>query len=81
MKIKKPANPGSRLRKFARFSGLGFQIGITIYLGAYAGKKLDAHYQTGKTFTAGLIILAFIYSVWSLVRELKTMNGKNDGKQ
>ena len=80
MKIKKPANQGSRLRKFARFSGLGFQIGITIYLGAYFGKKLDTHFQTGKTFTAILVILTFIYSIWSLLRELKA-TGQHEKKQ
>lgn len=36
------------LNKFVRLTGIGLQMGITIYLAAYFGKRIDAHYQFEK---------------------------------
>ena len=33
------------LNKFIRLTGVGLQMGITIYVTAYFGKKIDAYYQ------------------------------------
>ena len=53
-------------------------MGITIYLGAFFGKKLDAHYQTNKVFTIILTLLALIASLWSVIAQLKRINDKYD---
>ncbi len=74
MKPTQRKKTAKRLRRFAQFSGLGLQMGLTIYFAAYFGKKIDLHYHTGKVFTLLLILLAFIYSIWSLIRQLNNIN-------
>lgn len=61
--------------KFIRLTGVGLQMGITIYFAAYFGKKIDAHYQFEKNyFTLILILFAFIASFISLLIQLKKIN-------
>jgi hypothetical protein len=65
------------LNKFVRLSGVGLQMGITIYLAAYFGKKIDAHYGFEKNYiTLILILLGFIGSLVSLMAQLKKINDK-----
>ena len=66
------------LNKFIRLTGVGLQMGITIYLAAYFGKKIDAHYQFEKQyFTFLLIIIGFVGSLISLLVQLKKINEKD----
>ena len=66
-----------QLNKFIRLSGVGLQMGVTIYLAAYIGKKLDIHYQLEKNyFTLGLILFGFLASFVSLLIQLKKINEK-----
>jgi|UniRef100_UPI0040485DD7 membrane protein DedA with SNARE-associated domain len=66
------------LNKFVRLTGIGLQMGITIYLAAYFGKRIDAHYQFEKKYaTLGLILFAFIGSLYSLLVQLKKINEKD----
>ncbi|MBL4745825.1 MAG: AtpZ/AtpI family protein [Flavobacteriaceae bacterium] len=68
-KTKKPLN------KYLQLSSAGLQMGISIYLGAYLGKKLDAHYQFEKpAFTIGLILIGFLLSMYSLLQKLKKLD-------
>lgn len=65
------------LNKFVRLSGVGLQMGITIYLAAYFGKKIDAHYGFEKNYiTLILILVGFIGSLVSLMAQLKKINDK-----
>ena len=65
------------LNKFVRLSGVGLQMGITIYLAAYFGKKIDAHYGFEKNYiTLILILFSFIGSMVSLMAQLKKINDK-----
>ncbi|WP_139957465.1 AtpZ/AtpI family protein [Flavicella sediminum] len=60
------------LNKFIRLSGVGIQMGVTIYLASYVGKKLDVYYgMEKKVFTLGLILFAFIASIYSILAQLK----------
>lgn len=69
MKNKKPKR---QLNKLIRFSGLGIQMGVTFYLAAYFGKKLDMHYGNEKNIiTFIFIILALIISMYNLITQLK----------
>jgi len=70
--------PKNQYRKYLQLSGVGIQMGITIYLSAFFGKKIDAHYQTGKTFTLVLVMLALVASMWSLIAQLKKINDRYD---
>jgi len=50
-------------------------MGITMYVAAYVGKKLDASYGFEKKyFTLTLVILGFLASLWSLLVQLKKIN-------
>jgi membrane protein DedA with SNARE-associated domain len=63
------------LNKFIRLTGVGLQMGITIYVAAYFGKKIDAHYQFEKRyFTFLFIIIGFVGSLVSLLVQLKKIN-------
>lgn len=64
---------------FARFSGISFQMGITIFLGAYAGKTLDEKYPSNKEwFTIGLTLFAVILSLYNVLRQVNKMNPEDD---
>ena len=67
------------LNKFIRVSGVGLQMGITIYVAAYFGKKIDAHYQFEKNYiTLILILFAFVGTLISLMAQLKKINEKEE---
>ena len=63
-----------QLNKYVRFTGIGFQLGATIYVAAYIGKWLDAKFlMEKKIFTLILILGGLIVSIWSIVRQLKEL--------
>ena len=70
-------NPQKKpLHKFIRFSGIGIQLGVTIYLAAYLGKKLDVYFGFEKTLTLLLVLFAFVISMYSMLQQLKNMEDK-----
>ena len=69
----------NQLRKYAALSGAGLQMGITIYLGAFFGKKLDAYYNPeNKTYTIVLTLIALVISIYSVIQQLNKINNKYD---
>jgi len=69
--------PKRRLNSYIQFTGVAFQMGVTFYLAAFFGKKLDAKYQLQKPyFTVSLILLGLIVSIYNLVKQLKRINKK-----
>ncbi|KAB8151355.1 hypothetical protein EZY14_018635 [Kordia sp. TARA_039_SRF] len=69
MKEKKPKK---QLNKLIRFTGLGIQMGVTFYLAAYFGKKLDAYYgNEKKIITFIFIIIALVGTMYSVIIQLK----------
>lgn len=69
----------NQLHKYIQLTGVGLQMGITIFLGAYLGKKLDAYFNpTSKTFTIILTLVAVAASLWSVLAQLKKINDKYD---
>jgi membrane protein DedA with SNARE-associated domain len=72
-------NKKKQLNKYLQLTGVAFQMGITIYLGAYFGKKLDVYFQSNnKTFTIVLTLFALAVSIWSVLAQLKRINDKYD---
>ena len=72
MKEKKPKK---QLNKYIRLTGVGLQMGITIYLAAYLGKWLDVKYEnTHKTYTIIVTLLGVVLSFYSLLRQIKNIN-------
>lgn len=79
MTHKKTNKRKTQLRKYAQLTGVGLQMGITIYLGAYFGKWLDEYFVTNsKIYTLILTMIAFVVSLISLVTQLKRINKKHD---
>lgn len=70
MTIKKPKK---RLNKYIVLTGIGLQMGITIYLAARLGKWLDATYTDNNTYTIILTLLGITLSFYSLLRQLKNL--------
>ena len=75
LKNKKPKK--KQLNKYLALTSISFQIGITIYLGSYIGKYLDAKYALEKNwFTITFVLLALIISIYSLIKQLNKLNNE-----
>ncbi|MDN5212671.1 AtpZ/AtpI family protein [Fulvivirgaceae bacterium BMA12] len=61
----------NQLKNYARYSGLGFQLLVSLLLGFFIGQKLD-HWVGTKNpwFTISLIFLAFFASMVYLIKKL-----------
>lgn len=67
----------NQLHKYIQLTGIAFQMGITIYLGAYFGKKADSYFQnSNRIFLIIGTLLALIISIWSVLLQLKKINDK-----
>ena len=70
-KKKKPRN------KYIALTGIGFQMGATIYLFAYLGKWLDVKYpHEKKVYTLIFVILAVVISIYSINKQMQRINNQ-----
>jgi len=61
--------------KYLSLIGIAAQMGITIYLGAYFGKKLDGIYPNEKNyFTILLTLLGVVVSLFVIIKQLNRIN-------
>lgn len=68
-----------QLNKFIRFSGIGIQIGVTMYLAAYFGKKLDVYYgNEKKLITLVFVVFGMVASLVSLLAQVKKIQDQDD---
>lgn len=68
-KQKKPLN------KYLQLTGIAFQMGVTIYLAVYVGKKLDLHYPNDKNwFTIGMTLVGLIIALYAVIIQSKKLN-------
>lgn len=68
-KQKKPLN------KYLQLTGITIQMGATIYLAVYFGKKLDAIYPNEKRwFTMILTLVGLIIALYAVVAQTKKLN-------
>jgi hypothetical protein len=56
----KKQKPSSKINKYARFTGIGFQMIAIIGLGSYGGVKLDEAYPNN-------------YSLWTIICSLASV--------
>jgi F0F1-type ATP synthase assembly protein I len=69
----------NQLRNYLQLIGVAFQMGLTIYLGAYFGKWLDNYFETsGKLYTIILTLVALGVALWSVLTQLKRINDQNE---
>ena len=60
-----------RMRSFAQYSGLGFQMLATIGLCAWAGVKLDAHFQNKNPwYTIALMLVGVLGDMYQVIRSI-----------
>ncbi len=68
-----------QLNKYLQLTSIVFQMGVTIYVGAYLGKKLDAHFNPSKKmFTLIGTLLALLISLYNVLNQVKKINETND---
>ena len=68
-------NKKSQLKNWAIFTGIAFQMGATIFVCAWIGKKLDERYPSGKNwFTIGFVLFGLVASVYVVLKQLKRYN-------
>lgn len=71
----KSNNKKSQLKNWAIFSGIAFQMGATIFVCAWIGKKLDERYPMEKNwFTIGFVLFGLVASVYVVLKQLKRYN-------
>lgn len=68
-----------RFNKYLELTGVVFQMGITIYLGAFIGKKLDAYFNsTSKIPTIISVLTALLIALYGVIIQLKKINEKDE---
>ncbi len=68
---KKQANERSTRQAYARYSGMAIQLGATIAVGAFIGRKLDDYFLLEKPLlTAFFSLLATVGGIYVLIRDL-----------
>lgn len=68
-KKKKPLN------KYLQLTGITFQMGATIYLAVYLGKRLDATYPNEKNwFTLIMTLIGLIIALYAVIVQTKKLN-------
>jgi len=56
---------------------MSFQIGLTVYVGSYTGKYLDAKYNLEKNwFTIAFVLIALVVSTYSVIKQLNNLNNE-----
>ena len=64
-----------QLSTIAKFSGVGLQMGATIWLGVQLGEWLDQKYPNDKGwFKIGCTLLALVISMYSVVVQVNKIN-------
>ena len=67
--------PKKSPNKFIILSGAGIQMGVTIYVAVYIGKKLDESYPNEKNwFTIILTLLGVAIALVSLITQVNKIN-------
>ena len=63
---------------YLKYSGMAFQMGIIILVGALLGRKLDNYFHSPKPwFTVALSLLAIFAALYSTLKGLLVPNNKN----
>lgn len=62
-------------KKIAIFSGIGVQLGLTIYLASFLGGYLDQQWSLRKPWmTLLFILLAIVATIYALLKQLKRLD-------
>ncbi len=66
---------------YLKYSSLGFQMAITIGLGAWLGTYLDEKYNTEKPYyTIAIVLVSIFISMYQVIKDVITSNKDNDNE-
>jgi len=72
MTNKKPKKP---LNKYTRFSGVAFQMAVTIFIGTYIGVKLDEKYPNENNLFTLVFSLIFVFAaLYTVIKQVKNIS-------
>lgn len=75
--MKKEEEKRNQLKSFARYSGLGIQIGGTIYLGSLLGSWLDTKYPNdNELYSKVVTLMAVFLAMFSVIRQVTRLSKK-----
>lgn len=67
----KDKNPKKQLNKFVEFSGMGFQMIITIVIGVVVGKFLDSKFPNeSQIYTVILTLIFVLLALYAVVKKI-----------
>lgn len=68
----------SSLRKWAVFSGIAVQMGVTIGIGVFVGLKLDKSFPNKySAYTIIFSLLGVFISLYAVIKQLQKTNSKD----
>ena len=71
--------PKKPLNKYIRFTGVAFQMGVTIFIGTYIGTRLDKKYPNEKNLFTLIFSLVFVLaSLYLVIKQVTNFSNKND---
>jgi uncharacterized membrane protein YfcA len=72
------ADNNNALRKWAVFSGIAIQMGVTIGIGAFVGVKLDENFPNKySTYTIIFSLLGVFIALYAVIKQVQNMNKKD----
>ncbi len=76
---KQPEDRGDRLRDYAKYSGMAFQMGLIILAGTFLGKKLDEYFQMERPYlTVFFALLSIFAALYLVLKDLSFDSDKDD---
>lgn len=80
-KDQKGQNQKDRLNNYARFTGIGFQMLVTIGLGVFAGVKLDEKFPNQySTFTIICSLASIGIALYSVIKQVSKSSNQKQNK-
>jgi len=67
---------------YLKYSSLGFQMAITIGLGAWLGSYLDEKYKTQKPYyTIAIVLLSIFIALYQVIKEVISLNKETEEEE
>lgn len=68
-------SPKKPLNKYIQFTGIAFQIGVTIYLGSILGGWLDNKYPNNhQLYTKICTLVAVFVAIYSVIKQVSKLS-------
>ena len=75
-------NERKKQPRFLALTGIGLQMGLTIFLFAQLGKYLDQKFLVERNYyTIGLTLLGVAISFYNLLKQVNRLNNNDDAKR